>query len=233
MTALPGGVVRPEGDQVVVVEGHAPGTELRQPVHADTTGSSGARVASPKGSRPCHPTVHNPKLKWSSRLGAKRSSTVPPFVDDNNKPTLPTFPGQTARVRTVGAAVPLGLTPPARPFVPPHLLVPSLNRVNLELWTSVMAPRALPLGPEATPHDHVVLFYSDDAELVAKVGRDLGEAVGAGVVVVALATEAHLRAIAVEMGHAGINVEKARDDGSFSGYDASRDDGAVDLRRLP
>ncbi len=80
---------------------------------------------------------------------------------------------------------------------------------------------ALPLGPEATPHDHVVLFYSDDAELVAKVGRDLGEAVGAGVVVVALATEAHLRAIAVEMGRAGINVEKARDDGSFSGYDAS------------
>ena len=43
----------------------------------DTTGSRGARVASPKGSRPCHPTVHNPKLKRSSCLGTKRSSTGP------------------------------------------------------------------------------------------------------------------------------------------------------------
>lgn len=69
------GLRRPEGDQVVVVEGHpqAPSSASR---FTDSTGSMAARVASPKGSLPCQPTVHRPKLNLSSGVGVKRSVIV-------------------------------------------------------------------------------------------------------------------------------------------------------------
>ncbi len=35
----------------------------------DSTGSTGARVASPNGSTPGQPTVHSPKVKLSSLVG--------------------------------------------------------------------------------------------------------------------------------------------------------------------
>ena len=37
----------------------------------DSTGSSGGRVASPNGSRACHPTVHRPKVNRSSGVGSR------------------------------------------------------------------------------------------------------------------------------------------------------------------
>src|SRR4051812_39212012 len=41
----------------------------------DSTGSSSGRVASPNGSRAVQPTVHSPKLNWSSGGGASESVT--------------------------------------------------------------------------------------------------------------------------------------------------------------
>ena len=56
---------------------YAPSSESRCTA---STGSSGARVASPKGSRACHPTVHRPKLNLSSRVGW--NMVAPYFVHD-------------------------------------------------------------------------------------------------------------------------------------------------------
>ena len=41
----------------------------------ERTGSSGARVASPKGSRACQPTVHRPKVNLSAGVGVKDISS--------------------------------------------------------------------------------------------------------------------------------------------------------------
>ncbi len=41
------------------------------------TGSIAGRVASPKGSRPCQPTVHRPKEKWSSGVGVGMLMRLP------------------------------------------------------------------------------------------------------------------------------------------------------------
>jgi anti-sigma regulatory factor (Ser/Thr protein kinase) len=65
-----------------------------------------------------------------------------------------------------------------------------------------------------------VLFCEDEDELAREVARKLGEAIRDGHVVVALATEAHLRALELEMERSGIDVHRARGDGSWTTYDA-------------
>ena len=66
--ARPGRVVGVEREDVVVVEGDAPGADLGEPV-GYSHGSRTGRVGPPNGSVPVQPTVHRPKENLSSGVG--------------------------------------------------------------------------------------------------------------------------------------------------------------------
>jgi anti-sigma regulatory factor (Ser/Thr protein kinase) len=68
---------------------------------------------------------------------------------------------------------------------------------------------------------HAVQFYAHDQQLAATVGDYLVRGACAGAVTVVIATESHRRAFETEMAGAGIDVDRARRDGTYISLDAA------------
>jgi hypothetical protein len=84
--------------------------------------------------------------------------------------------------------------------------------------------RAVAVGVrDATVGDgeHVVLFYERDSELLAAVTPYLAAAVGTGEVAIVIATESHRRAFEAGLESEGIDLAKARAEGTFLALDAA------------
>jgi anti-sigma regulatory factor (Ser/Thr protein kinase) len=81
---------------------------------------------------------------------------------------------------------------------------------------------------------HVVQFYEDDADLVARAGGYLLEGALAGEVAIVIATEAHRTAFEAHLRDVGVDVAAARDEGTLVLLDAAatlesfKRDGSVD-----
>ncbi|HEY4451624.1 MAG TPA: MEDS domain-containing protein [Solirubrobacteraceae bacterium] len=69
--------------------------------------------------------------------------------------------------------------------------------------------------------EHVVQFYENDAELIAAVGPYLLDALNAGEVAIAIATDVHRELIDTALARAGVDVPAARADGSLLLLDAA------------
>ena len=68
--------------------------------------------------------------------------------------------------------------------------------------------------------DHVVQFYADDGELIERVGDYLLSAVKDGSVAIVIASAEHRRAFARRLAEAGVDVDAARERGTYLDLDA-------------
>jgi hypothetical protein len=71
------------------------------------------------------------------------------------------------------------------------------------------------------PHDHVVQFYARHDELAENVGRYLSEGLEAGGTAIVIATVGHRRAFTDRLAGAGLDVDRARADGTLVLLDAA------------
>ena len=69
---------------------------------------------------------------------------------------------------------------------------------------------------------HVVQFYGRDEELAERVTDYLLEALDSGDVAIVIATPEHRREFETRLGHAGVDLAAARDDGSYLALDAGQ-----------
>jgi hypothetical protein len=73
----------------------------------------------------------------------------------------------------------------------------------------------------AAPEDHVVQFYERDAELTARVGRWIADALGDSEAVIVIATPEHQEALAAEADALGADIGRAEAAGVFVAVDAA------------
>ena len=65
------------------------------------------------------------------------------------------------------------------------------------------------------PHDHVVEFYQSDEDLARSLGRHITEGLKSGEAVIVFATDAHVGLFELEAARAGIDLDRARSEGSW------------------
>jgi hypothetical protein len=74
---------------------------------------------------------------------------------------------------------------------------------------------------DAGPSDHLVLFYTSNAELIDRVGTYLLPAIRDGGLAIAIATPVHRSALGEWLDRAGVDVVAARADGHYLELDAA------------
>ena len=77
------------------------------------------------------------------------------------------------------------------------------------------------VGLVTPPHEHVVLFYDVDDELVANVARYVADGLSSGAPVVVIATGMHRAAIDDALSEHGVNASLARATGAYQALDAA------------
>jgi CheY-like chemotaxis protein len=82
-------------------------------------------------------------------------------------------------------------------------------------------------------HRHEVLFYSDDAVLLDRLGRFVATALDTGNAVIVLATKAHRDSLLLKLRAAGIDTDSAVREGTFISLDAAEVLSAVMMNDLP
>ncbi len=73
----------------------------------------------------------------------------------------------------------------------------------------------------AGPRDHIVLFYTDEAELAQQVGDYLREAIDQGGAAIVIGTWAHQLLLGRRLAQAGIDLAAARANGVYTELDAA------------